>query len=37
MTAKAVFDSKLARVARPDNCEALIRSQVYKLEYRNLV
>ena len=35
--AKVVFDSNLARVARPDDCEAFIRSHVYKPEYRNLV
>ncbi len=35
--AKVVFDSKLARVARPADCEAFIRSQVYKPEYRSLV
>ncbi len=35
--AKVVFDSKLARVARPADCEAFIRSHVYKPEYRNLV
>ncbi len=35
--AKVVFDSDLARVARPDDCEAFIRSHVYKPEYRDLV
>src|SRR6516225_4052787 len=35
--AKLVFDSNLARVARPADYEAFIRSHVYKPEYRNLV
>jgi malate dehydrogenase (oxaloacetate-decarboxylating)(NADP+) len=35
--AKVVFDSNLAGVADPADCEALIRSHVYKPEYRNLV
>ena len=35
--AKVVFDSNLARVARPADCEAFIRSQVYKPEYRSLI
>ena len=35
--AKVVFDSNLARVARPEDCEAFIRGHVYKPEYRNLV
>jgi malate dehydrogenase (oxaloacetate-decarboxylating)(NADP+) len=35
--AKVVFDSNLARVARPADCEAFIRSHVYKPEYRSLV
>jgi malate dehydrogenase (oxaloacetate-decarboxylating)(NADP+) len=35
--AQVVFDSDLARVARPADCEAFIRSQVYKPEYRSLV
>jgi malate dehydrogenase (oxaloacetate-decarboxylating)(NADP+) len=35
--AKLVFDSNLARVERPADLEAFIRSQVYKPEYRNLV
>jgi malate dehydrogenase (oxaloacetate-decarboxylating)(NADP+) len=35
--AKVVFDSDLARVARPADCEAFIRSHVCKPEYRNLV
>ncbi len=35
--AKLVFERNLARVARPDDCEAFIRSHVYKPEYRNLV
>jgi hypothetical protein len=30
------FDSNLARVARPDDCDAFIRGQVYKPEYRSL-
>jgi malate dehydrogenase (oxaloacetate-decarboxylating)(NADP+) len=33
--AKVVFDSNLAGVGRPDDCEAFIRSHVYKPEYRN--
>ena len=35
--ARVVFDSNLARVAPPPDCEAFIRSHVYKPEYRNLV
>jgi malate dehydrogenase (oxaloacetate-decarboxylating)(NADP+) len=35
--AKVVFDSNLARVERPDDCEAFIRKHVYKPEYRALV
>jgi malate dehydrogenase (oxaloacetate-decarboxylating)(NADP+) len=35
--AQVVFDSNLARVARPADYEAFIRSHVYKPEYRNLV
>jgi malate dehydrogenase (oxaloacetate-decarboxylating)(NADP+) len=35
--ARVVFDSGLARVARPADCEAFIRSHVYKPEYRSLV
>ncbi len=35
--AQVVFDSDLARVARPAGCEAFIRGHVYKPEYRNLV
>src|SRR5215467_1582830 len=35
--AKVVFDSNLAGVADPADCEAFIRSHVYKPEYRNLV
>jgi len=35
--AKVVFDSNLARVAQPADCEAFIRSHVYKPEYRSLV
>ena len=34
--AGVVFDSNLARVARPADYEALIRSHVYKPEYRSL-
>ena len=33
--ARMVFESNLARVARPADCEAFIRDQVYKPEYRN--
>jgi hypothetical protein len=32
-----VFEDGLAGVARPDDCEAFIRSHVYKPEYRNFV
>jgi malate dehydrogenase (oxaloacetate-decarboxylating)(NADP+) len=35
--AELVFDSNLARVARPADFEAFIRSHVYKPEYRDLV
>jgi malate dehydrogenase (oxaloacetate-decarboxylating)(NADP+) len=35
--AKVVFDSDLARVARPADYEAFIRSHVYKPEYRSFV
>jgi malate dehydrogenase (oxaloacetate-decarboxylating)(NADP+) len=35
--AKVVFDSNLARVARPADYEAFIRSHVYTPEYRSLV
>jgi malate dehydrogenase (oxaloacetate-decarboxylating)(NADP+) len=35
--ARLVFDSNLARVARPVDLEAFIRSHVYKPEYRSLV
>jgi malate dehydrogenase (oxaloacetate-decarboxylating)(NADP+) len=35
--ANLVFDSNLAGVARPADCEAFIRSHVYKPEYRSLV
>lgn len=35
--AKLVFDSGLARVDRPADMEAFIRSHVYKPEYKNLV
>jgi malate dehydrogenase (oxaloacetate-decarboxylating)(NADP+) len=33
--AKVVFDSNLACVAQPDDCETFIRSRVYKAEYRS--
>jgi malate dehydrogenase (oxaloacetate-decarboxylating)(NADP+) len=35
--ARVVFDAGLAGVPRPADCEAFIRSQVYKPEYRNYV
>jgi malate dehydrogenase (oxaloacetate-decarboxylating)(NADP+) len=35
--ARVVFESNLARVTRPADCEAFIRSHVYKPEYRSLV
>jgi len=35
--AKVVFDSNLARVARPADYEAFIRSHIYEPEYRSLV
>jgi malate dehydrogenase (oxaloacetate-decarboxylating)(NADP+) len=35
--AKMVFDNNLARVARPADCEAFIRSHVYEPEYRDIV
>jgi malate dehydrogenase (oxaloacetate-decarboxylating)(NADP+) len=35
--AQLVFKEGLAGVPRPDDCEALIRSHVYKPEYRDLV
>ena len=35
--AKVVFDSDLARVKRPADYEAFIRSHVYKPEYRSYV
>ncbi len=35
--AKVVFDSNLARVARPADCETFIRNHVYKPEYRSLL
>jgi malate dehydrogenase (oxaloacetate-decarboxylating)(NADP+) len=35
--AKVIFDSNLAGVADPADCEAFIRSHVYKPEYRPLV
>src|SRR5262249_19091356 len=35
--AKVVFDSDMARVARPKDYEEFIRSHVYKPEYRDLV
>jgi malate dehydrogenase (oxaloacetate-decarboxylating)(NADP+) len=34
--ARMVFDNNLARVARPADYEAFIRSLVYKPEYRSL-
>jgi malate dehydrogenase (oxaloacetate-decarboxylating)(NADP+) len=34
--ARLVFDNNLAQVARPADCDAFIRGQVYKPEYRNL-
>jgi malate dehydrogenase (oxaloacetate-decarboxylating)(NADP+) len=34
--ARVVFDSNLAGVERPDDCEAFIRSHLYKPEYRNV-
>jgi malate dehydrogenase (oxaloacetate-decarboxylating)(NADP+) len=37
MPPKVVFDSNLAGVADPDDCEAFIRSHVYKPEYSNFV
>jgi malate dehydrogenase (oxaloacetate-decarboxylating)(NADP+) len=33
--AKVVFDSNLASVAQPDDCEAFIRSHVYQPQYRS--
>jgi malate dehydrogenase (oxaloacetate-decarboxylating)(NADP+) len=35
--AQLVFEEGLAGVPRPEDCEAFIRSHVYKPEYRNLV
>src|SRR6266404_3155076 len=35
--ARVVFDSNFARVARPADYQALIRSHVYKPEYRSLI
>src|SRR5262249_58814592 len=35
--ARMVFENNLARVERPEDCEAFIRSHVYKPEYRNLL
>jgi malate dehydrogenase (oxaloacetate-decarboxylating)(NADP+) len=35
--AKVAFDSNLATVERPADCEAFIRSHVYKAEYRHVV
>jgi malate dehydrogenase (oxaloacetate-decarboxylating)(NADP+) len=35
--AKVVFDSNLARVTRPDDCEGFIRRNVYKPEYRSVI
>jgi malate dehydrogenase (oxaloacetate-decarboxylating)(NADP+) len=32
-----VFDSNLAGVPDPDDCEAFIRSHIYEPEYRNLI
>jgi malate dehydrogenase (oxaloacetate-decarboxylating)(NADP+) len=35
--ARLVFDSNLARVARPNDFEAFIRRHVYTPQYRNVV
>jgi hypothetical protein len=35
--ARVVFDSDLARVGRPADCETFIRNQLYRPEYRSLV
>ena len=35
--ARLVFEEGLAGVARPDYCEAFIRSHVYRPEYHSLV
>ena len=35
--AQVVFEDGLAGVPRPEDCEAFIRSHVYKPEYHNLV
>jgi len=35
--ARMVFENNLARVERPADYEAFIRSHVYKPEYRNLL
>jgi malate dehydrogenase (oxaloacetate-decarboxylating)(NADP+) len=35
--ARVVFESNLARVARPADREVFIRGHVYKPQYRNLV
>ena len=35
--AKVVFDSNLARIERPADCDAFIRSHVYKPEYQSFV
>jgi malate dehydrogenase (oxaloacetate-decarboxylating)(NADP+) len=35
--AQLVFDNNLARVERPADLEAFIRSQVYKPEYHSFV
>jgi malate dehydrogenase (oxaloacetate-decarboxylating)(NADP+) len=35
--ARVVFDSNLACVAPPADCEAFIRGHVYKPDYRSLV
>jgi malate dehydrogenase (oxaloacetate-decarboxylating)(NADP+) len=34
--ARMVFESNLARVARPADCEAFIRSHVYKPDYHRI-
>ena len=35
--AELIFDSKLARVEKPDNCETFIRNHVYKPKYPELI
>jgi len=35
--ARMVFENNLARVERPEECEAFIRGHDYKPEYRNLL